>query len=634
MARADAAMKERDSLKALMEQVEKENLGAKSLVSRLNKEISQQKTVHENAKSLLAKAISEKAHVLKSEISSRDVVTKERDQLKASVKLFEKKLVIAKGDLTASTKRVENFQKMLRKMKIQISQVSKEKKMVEDTLTKKLEEVVAKSAKQTEVDGVLSKQQDKVTTKMTAEPTGVKSKIASKLPGVGKPTEVSKLRKGAESIEVPSIPLGGFNFGPSSSGITPLVAVIKAASGSPTPPTQSSKGITAIESDTKKKEAPDISSKGEESLEPATKKIKTIERTDAATVLPPRKATHNPACGISLKTTVSKAVSLTKAPVEASKEDKMRAKLMLMKRKRELAAKLQVEKESAAAGAPPTKRVALSSPEPDKKAVPSEEVKSATGFSLSITASGSAGAEVSGGKLLAEAPIKSDLTEVKKEKEQINIMALSNEKKSTFTAQGPPQALGEGNTVVVVVGDDDSSKSAATAPSAPTFGSGVGFGQSLTTSKPPLAFGSSILKSQGTTTSAGFGTKVTPPVSGAGKAATVGSGGTFLNLTPPGSATATPLFFGSSSSIKLPTPKSSFTAPLPPSYGIFGQSASAAASSSASPFGVPSGDTPKSAFGGGSDVNKKQLFDVPVTKEEGSMKAKEQTSIAEDKVED
>ena len=131
LASVEASKKEVQSLMSTKARVEKEAASAKTLVSRLNKELTQRKTELEAAKTSLAKVTAEKNSLSKKSSAADTSVAKERLQLKQALKNKEEELASSKAEMESANNRIEGLKKIMGKLKQQNVDMQKKSKAAE-----------------------------------------------------------------------------------------------------------------------------------------------------------------------------------------------------------------------------------------------------------------------------------------------------------------------------------------------------------------------------------------------------------------------------------------------------------------------------------------------------------------------
>mmetsp|Transcript_59757 Transcript_59757/g.177074 ORF Transcript_59757/g.177074 Transcript_59757/m.177074 type:complete len:2177 (-) Transcript_59757:51-6581(-) len=663
LARADSLSRKCESLKILKEKADKECIATKALLVRLNKEITVHKLQLDSAKSSLAKSQAEKANFQKT-ASVASALTKERDQFKEAAKKADDAIKRTKADLAAATTRVENFQKMLRKMKLQIDELKKENQ-VATSKQKELQDALAKKEEASKQQEAADQKRANVSTAQTSgsaassdrsateaqkgkcEEKALASSAATKQVTLATTKQTTPAAPKVQ--ELPKIPDGGFKFAPSSVAGSVLSTTAKGSAPSTIGVQQASTSATKasmLTNEKGKKEGAPVIQKTDGGSEPATKKIR-IPSADASTSKiaksPAKVVASSPTVGApskigspKLKPVSPKPSAIDKVPAQGAKEDALRERLL--KRKRLLAAKLKQKEEAEAAkeaaGAPPAKRPALSKQEapkqePDTGKKPSKHQDDKGGFKM-----GTASKTGTAGKPIASTTV-TEKTEPKTQAKTNAIGSQTPQGKGIFGASSGGQKASSG--LSFGSGNGIGFAKASASPATSAFGSGSVFGKSSTGLVTGLAFGgaSSLgnISEEGSVGILGgglgfggsaqlgdalsggaasgiFGAKTTEGegiVSTAlgNKQAEGGkrSSATFLDLVPPGSGGSKPtLVFGKSSSITLPTPTGKIATPVAPSYGIFGQSSVGTGASPSSPFGAPVG------FGG--DLSKKRSLEA------------------------
>ena len=123
---AESAKKETADVKMLKDKAEKACENAKTIIIRLNKEISNYKVSIKEMDAKLTKAVTEKEEFIK---SHDEGAKKERDELKVKIKKIEAELGSAKFELNTKESRVVNLTNMLKKFKNMIAESNKKNQM-------------------------------------------------------------------------------------------------------------------------------------------------------------------------------------------------------------------------------------------------------------------------------------------------------------------------------------------------------------------------------------------------------------------------------------------------------------------------------------------------------------------------
>ena len=539
LASVEASKKEVESLKSTKARVEKEAASAKTLVSRLNKELTQRKTELEAAKTSLAKVTAEKNSLSKKSSAADTSVAKERLQLKQALKNKEEELASSKAEMESANNRIEGLKKIMGKLKQQNVDMQKKSKAAE--------------AKQQETEKALEKEHEVLKEKQaelakanakTSAPARAPSPAAAAAPAPAAPkSKASTTASNAaptKKSQVPKVPAGGFKFAPSpvegKSAEASTIAQAKSTSKPASKP--SSRAPSPAVGPTDKQIAPKTSSGTTVTADA------TVKDTDASKS---KSGDSKFAAAAALK---GKQLSAMR-----QKENVMRERLMRKKRQLEEAASKKPSDDDEKDSAPPEKRAAKTS----------EAAKPADAKSTEKPADATAAAEADAQKGGEETDDSSSTDD-----EKDNISATASSGKAMFGGQ-----------------------------QSPAFGSSSGFGSAALGTSASLMFGSSGTVARG---GSGFGSGTsTPPLFGKGTAVSAKDtsggddddekskekeeGGAFLNLKPPGSGAAPGKFvFGTSASITLPLPKATSAQPAPTTgFGAFGQTA--AGGVKASPFG-------------------------------------------------
>ena len=363
LAELEERKKECVTLKAAKESAESQTKNTKTIISRLNKEVLRLKNLYETSKSSLEKTNKEIESLKK---KNKSVVSeKEINELRE-----EKKN--ATLELATTKQRVENLSEMLkknRKRHIELQQKYQE-------VTQKEQDAKAALTKQTESHQALLKSYDSLKSSLKEKET--KDQKEKQVPLVPSETSQRNTKESNSSKTVPpipTIPMGGFKYAPSDSK--------KATDDSVSKKKEVKTGkINSLKENVKKLSKP-VSEAQEEETKAAsnkTQKMNSISEshdnaTDIQTNMEQESSTSTQQKSKNPNTLKSKNPSLLKEANKAttnkntesgkqilSEENNLREKLM--KRKRELAKKIEAQNAS--------KKVALSSSSDTPTAAPSE----------------------------------------------------------------------------------------------------------------------------------------------------------------------------------------------------------------------------------------------------------------------
>ena len=590
--KVEALEKETAALSKAKADAEEESKRIRNLTTRVSKDLMQNKTLVETQKKSIAKLTAEKEELVK---SSKDTApAKELQQVKEQLSKIQTERSSEKTQLEGATKMNERLRERLRQFQKNIQELKKKDASNTTQLKEALAEVerLKTSAGQKGTDPVRSRPTSPhplrsasplppaASTASASAPTGEGDGLAtvdegteSKVP-VASAAPQEPTTETAKPKAVPKVPVGGFKFGPSSSGDAGGIK-------------QTEPQVSATAAKARKRPAAETT----ESTAPEKKKaaIKIEKPAETAT----SQSAGEQAVGEEKPSEGSESPKPPTIGRRMSGEKKeMSIKEKLLEKKRKLEA-MKKAKEAAA--------------EKVKKRTKTEEAKPAS-------------KEDSGpGKAAIDTPVEDTAVEPANDKPEMEKAAVKGEAKDDVGGgekDGPPEGEGAG---------EDSKESEQTASNAPATSTSTGsvaktkgaFGSATT---PTLAFGSSAnIKPFGATTfgqaassgassvfgSSGFGTGA-PTTFGAAAAAVTpatgapsgfgdkGAGSTpapfgsaFLDIKPPGSSAApAQLIFGQSPSITLPTP-----AQKSPSNAMF-----SAFSSSNKPYSS-GGVTAKPLFG-------------------------------------
>jgi nucleoprotein TPR len=548
---AETLGREINDLKAQKEVAEKEGTNAKAIVSKLNKELAQQKALVQRQQSLLKKIQSDKESST-APSSATAVITKENAMLKEKLQKMDIESRSNQTELKGASDRIEMLKQRMRQFQ---KTIGEQRKKISDLESAAAAPVTGSDVKAPSNSLPFSVSPQKAAMPViTAESTSAsETKEEQKIePKDCAPTVEKELPAvvdvGKESL--PSTPIGGFKFGPSSTS------------------------APARKEETQKRAAPAVVAPADKSSSsaPPSKRAKVLDKAqetvkDAAetekleSLVDPRDAMADDKTKADGKANAEeKSIADEKARAEEKDKAAQVLKDQLM-RKRDALVQRKKNLEEATA-----KQQAQQSPIPEAQLpetkatpVPNQLLPGeASAAPVVLVASSEPEPESKG----AEKPAIEATAEVK-------VMLKS-------IAHAAKVAVDEKAEVPAPVTEAPKTLSFGTSPFGnATFGSGTAptFG-STSFGKPPsgggLAFGTSpsIL---------GFGSSATQDYSS--KTSSV-----FLDMKPP-SSTAAPFTFGSTS-ITLPTPSIA----APPSV--------------ASPFGAFGGSNP---FGGGAATNSAAL---------------------------
>ena len=560
---AESLQHETNELKIQKEVAEKEGTSAKSMVSKLNKDLAQQKALVQKQQSLLKKMQTDKESSTASSSTTAGIV-KENALLKDKIQKMDNESKSNQTELKGANDRIEMLKQRMRQFQ---KTIGEQRKKISD-----LETVAAAApapAPSIEVQATppvvvpsptpappktvpIVKATEPVTPSEAKDvrQTDPMDEIATTDKGQP-PPNVKDVTKAIPEENLPSAPDGGFKFGPSAAQTLPKK--------------EESHKRAAVS------EAIPVESKAQASA-PPSKKAKVIDDkeqndTSRSEVLVPDKE-EPPATQTEVK--------------EDEKAKSAQALKDQLKLKREALAMRKKKLEEATA-----KQNAQTSPSKDEQI---RETKSVT--SLKPAAAATTPAE---GAAVPPAPASEASTnsgsETKESVKPIEDASPGVKEVAKAVAEAAKAAVQA--KAVAIAGESaapSEEKSEADVPKplpfgsspfgSPTFGSGTATFGSTSFGKPPtgggLTFGASA-------SIGGFGSVTKKDSS----VTTSTSSSVFLDMKPP-SSTAAPFSFGSSS-ITLPTPSITMTPAVPSPFAAFGGS---------SPFG--GGATP---FGGAGGTN-------------------------------
>jgi len=535
--------KECAASKVSKEKASREAASAKSIVLRLNKEMTRQKALVETTKGALEKAKEEKKKLVAGSAASAQ---KDAAEAAKARETAEKALVSAKQDHESTKKRMEGLKKLLRQNKLSFTNTQKS---LEDTLRKEKEEkalVVSKNLSLEEAMKALKKQEEN-----SAKMQNDVNMGASGHEKNDEPTERLPSKDSAENL-IPKVPAEGFKFVASesaSSHKTKKDDVVKNNTNNLKEEgqkdvklnTEPSKGDPHKSNST---QIPPNQASVLKTKSDSTSNLNVAREAGSSLSLPPKmqaavsKPTTSSIKSVIKAKTNDKTVplppktSIVSKPVASkpkSKEGSLREKLL--ERKRQLEQKM---------AAPPAKRPASSTPSP------SPPTPSTSKVNLKDASDEPTGKSV--------------------EKKNVKLASISE--------NGPK-----------IVGKMDSANSQS---------------EEKVRTEPPIA----LMKAKLSANASPFKLFSAKNATASLDTSAPKSGSAFLNLKPPGSGQSTPLIFGSSASIKLPTPSKD---PLPgaqqqfTSFGtnIFGSSSTFGTASNSNPL--------PSALFGSAPAKKRQL---------------------------
>lgn len=584
----DELKKECESLKTMKESADKASVNAKTLIVRLNKELSQQRALVDAEKKKTA-AVSSQA--------STDAI-QERDQLKVKIEKLEKEALEDKKALEGATQRVETFKKHLRNYQKQIGDLKQQVTQTTSELeASKAELETARAAPPPSVTAEAAPPKEPMSLeKPEAAATKVVPDTIKVVPKTT-PTDAPKSEPVKKATELqppaktpPEVPSGGFKFGPGGSLKPPPSKI----------PRKALKDVS-------------LQTSGD-----ADSKQEAVAAQGLSTTIV--KPTVTTAQG---SPPLSKAPEASVATIAEtkSKEFAMREKLLLLKKRK---AELMKEEEERA-----QKRAFLAAEGPSGDEIAGDEsakkVEEAAG-SQELVAPGSIegveampmesetveetptpasepmapetsvpegeGTEPEVAKTVADES-KEDTTSL----EAVEATSIETEQDTTSLdaaeatpikteqeSQAPDESKGKAEPAKADVPAKASLFGGpSTFGSVSAFGSGTPFGMTgFVKAAPSLAFGTSSTIAKTTSTKEGESPSAPAPAALGSAASTekptaFGSGGTFLDIKPP-SSTAPKFTFGSSPNITLPTPAKGLPVASETTFGVFGHGG-------ASPFG-------------------------------------------------
>lgn len=591
-------------LQKLKEAAEKEGTNANALLTKVNRDLTQQKALVQKQQSLLKKMKVDKESASKSSTTTA-VVTTERDALKETLKKKEVELVSTKVEVKGANDRIENLKNRLRQFQKTISE--QRRKLVSMESAAAVAPAPAPVA-ETKTPAFAPAAQKVTDTAKPSQPTLNEStnEKSSAIEGTTEKEQSKISDKATPNVSVQTgfsgVPAGGFKFGASS--VQPNKAAPTTSGNAP--PLTSAK---VVEKKTESK-----------NLQNPTPASKTAAVSPPLSVPPAKKA----------KTGEQKEDTPTKqdaGDTEGKAAQALKDKLMNLKQRQmdaqNLKEKLRKRKfDKSQADQQAQKKVAGEAAEQNQESKADAKVEQTVPKKADQA---EAATKVADGKDAAIPPVAVKKAEpvvsVKKAepvvamKKAEPVVAMKKTEKAAVEAKNPE------DTAASKAPQKKETKEEA--PKASTFGSspfgGATFGSGTAT------FGSTSFGKAPTGTATGFG----KPSSGSGlvfgQSSSIGgfgsaapakreaagsSSSTFLDMKPP-SSSAAPFSFGSST-IKLPTPN---VAPPPAGPSPFGAFVG-------NPFGggAPAPSTAKPLFGSSASIKRSAPEDV--TDEQGSKQAR------------
>jgi nucleoprotein TPR len=195
----EALKKEITSLNAWKKTTEEENVRIRTIASNLNKRMKELRTINETQSKENAKLTAEKASLAS---ASSTLSTKEHDELKEKITKMEKDAASAKTELVGANDRTDRLRERLRTFQKTIQDLRGKERILNAELSAAQEQI---SAAQTSAPA----------SEATAQPasSGAKAGQEAKMPDVAPVITAATTSTSDESG--PSVPEGGFNFGPS-----------------------------------------------------------------------------------------------------------------------------------------------------------------------------------------------------------------------------------------------------------------------------------------------------------------------------------------------------------------------------------------------------------------------------------
>jgi nucleoprotein TPR len=647
---SEALKKEMTSLNAWKKTTEEESVRIRNIASTLNKRMKELRTVNEAQITEISKLGAEKATLASASSVGSSAAAKERDQLKEKVSKMEKDAASAQTELKGASDRTDLLRERLRQFQKTIQGLKGSERTLIAQLAAAKEQVSAAQASTPSSEG-------------NAPPAGTSGPRSTEVePGEEAMPDVAPVPTAAETKQAmpksdlaskatsdesgPSVPEGGFQFGPSKpTQSKPVESTETPAASRDTLPTKASastahttlrpeattfapvaKANPPVPAAEVKKALPT------EPVKPPPSSQTTGGKVEVTKDHPIESVEHPPSSqttGGKVDAKTTPEVEETKVPRRMSGEKaEMSMKEKILEKKRKLAEAQARKRSMEAVLAAKKAQTEIGDEQASKRAKPNEAIEptpAASKESATIAESkGSEAAVTSEGKeAITPDPAPAAPKETPEADEATPAAAVVD-----AGASAPDEGKDEvefGDTEedkakddeqddmvddddVVVVDDDDiavvddeadedeqeveelqiDEPEEPKKPDTPMGTSTAPFGGAMTGQTPAFGAGTTFGQGfKGPTTST-FGTMATSSPSAGG------FGSSFLNMKPPGSSTTTPTFsFGTSGTITLPIPTQ--TAPIASPFGSFG-----GGSTSFGSFG-----------GGGGGMSTRPLFGAP-----------------------
>eukprot|EP00579_Thalassiosira_antarctica_P013616 CAMPEP_0201939780 /NCGR_PEP_ID=MMETSP0903-20130614/43907_1 /ASSEMBLY_ACC=CAM_ASM_000552 /TAXON_ID=420261 /ORGANISM="Thalassiosira antarctica, Strain CCMP982" /LENGTH=2217 /DNA_ID=CAMNT_0048481399 /DNA_START=64 /DNA_END=6717 /DNA_ORIENTATION=- len=689
LASVEKLKEELSSLKTKKEQADASSIKAKSLVTRLNKEISSQKASIGAFKAALEKTKKEKGESANSNIRANNKIA----EAQAATQKAESGLKASKAEVEALNSRMTNFRKIMQKMQggLKSAKDAEDKaKATEESLQKEIAglkqkldaantaveaaasteavpmDVAAASEKAKDAEKEAASVVEKTGTQQQAnEKETQETKPSSPVPpkttlsiktkaqpeakaDVADKTTDTVANKDEPKKAVADTTVPEKKKGKKRKANTPKknAAADSVTESMKAPPQKKAATLSVVA----KKETPPVteahpvveSTKASPQKKAATQsaaaKKDTLSGTESDAAAESAKALISLAKGTQKKSVMQSTVAKKEMPsatTTSKKEEEMKLKMTLLKKRKAaaIAKKLEAEKKLAARKKQEADSSSSEAPVP---------------------------------KVLDKSPKESDASTTSKSKPKESTMADKSQLQAapTTSLKEPlPSVPEQGGSDEATVSTKETTaapgdkKDAATKKSAPKP---MTFGSSATLTTPPMTFGvpkAKPLQSEpdcpkpsffgaSTSTSATFGGVASATASAFGGGAVnskeskaqgslkASGSGTFLNLQPPGKLSTTPgkFVFGKSANITLTAPSGSPMTAAPKNFASFGQTPKFGTSPFGGGFGgvtTPFGTSP---FGGGDASKKRPLSTTSEEREEPETKQSrnEEGEITED----
>lgn len=215
LSRAEASEKENETLRNLKAKAEQEASALRSVIARLNKDISHHKDNLDSANRMLNDIKAEKEALIKSTAEAQSLVTNERDNFKGLAESREKQISSLETDVALKTSRLENLTNILRRQKQMLADAQK----TQTALQKKVQDQEELIKRQADVfsDKTKNTEQAKTNNVTESPPETETNKDVEK--DVAKQPSFDASQPAVEAVSVPD---GGFRFAASKETVFPL----------------------------------------------------------------------------------------------------------------------------------------------------------------------------------------------------------------------------------------------------------------------------------------------------------------------------------------------------------------------------------------------------------------------------